>query len=98
MKPGAIFANFARGPIHDEAALVDALERGPLRAAALDVYQHEPKINPGLLRLAKTGRVMLLPHLGSATETARSQMATIALRNAARAMRGRRPPNAVNEI
>src|SRR3954466_9504345 len=76
MKRGALLVNTARGPIVDEAALVAVLEQGHLGGAALDVFEREPAVHPGLV-----GRddVVLLPHLGSATQETREAMARIAL-------------------
>ena len=92
MKRGAFLVNTARGPIVDEAALVRALESGRLRGAGLDVFQQEPKVHPGLV-----GRedVVLLPHLGSATEEVRLEMARMACTEIARAFRGDPPLNRV---
>jgi glyoxylate reductase len=78
MKRGAYLINTARGPLVDEEALCDALERGHLRGAGLDVYEHEPQVSPRLLRMKN---VVLLPHIGSATEEARNAMARIAATN-----------------
>jgi glyoxylate reductase len=78
MKPGAYLINTARGPLIDEKALCDALERGHIRGAGLDVYEHEPQVSPRLLRM---NNVVLLPHIGSATEEARNAMARIAATN-----------------
>lgn len=95
MKPSAILINTARGPVVDEEALVRALERGQIAGAGLDVYEEEPKVHPGLL-----GRddVVLLPHLGSATHHTRRRMVEIAMDNILAALRGARPPNALNEL
>jgi glyoxylate reductase len=95
MKSGALLVNTARGPIVDEAALVAALEGGHLGGAALDVFENEPAVHPGLL-----GRddVVLLPHLGSATRETRERMARIALEQIERVLRGERPTTAVNEV
>jgi glyoxylate reductase len=78
MKRGAYLINTARGPLIDEEALCDALERGLLRGAGLDVYEHEPRVSPRLLGLTN---VVLLPHIGSATEETRNAMARIAATN-----------------
>jgi glyoxylate reductase len=92
MKPGARLVNAARGPIVDEAALAEALRDGPLAAAALDVYEHEPEVHPALLELEN---VTLVPHLGSATVETRQAMAELAARNAIAAVRGEPLPTPV---
>jgi len=84
MKPGAIVVNTARGPVIDEAALIDALERRRIRGAGLDVYEAEPIIPP---RLRALDNVVLLPHLGSATEEARRGMWRQAWANLMRGIR-----------
>src|SRR5213596_725869 len=78
MRPTAFLINTARGDIVDEAALVTALERGQIAGAALDVYEQEPRVTPGLLKL---DNVVLLPHLGSATQETRVAMGLRALDN-----------------
>jgi glyoxylate reductase len=75
MKRGAYFVNTSRGKLMDEAALCDALESGALRGAALDVYEHEPDVSP---RLRALKNVVIVPHIGSATDEARDGMARIA--------------------
>lgn len=92
MRPGAILVNTARGAVVDEAALVRALESGRLRGAGLDVYEEEPAVSPGLL---DRDDVVLLPHLGSATERTRRRMAEMALEDAVAVVRGREPANPV---
>jgi glyoxylate reductase len=88
MKRGAYLINTARGALVDEDALCDALDSGQLRGAALDVYEHEPQINPRLLAMKN---VVLVPHIGSATEEARNAMARIAATNVLLFLRGREP-------
>jgi glyoxylate reductase len=88
MKRGAFLINTARGALVDESALCDALERGHLRGAALDVYEDEPRINPRLIALKN---VVLAPHIGSATEEARNAMGRIAATNVMLFLRGREP-------
>jgi glyoxylate reductase len=75
MKPGAYLVNTARGPVVDEEALVQALRDGAIAGAALDVYEREPLVHPGLLEL---GNVVLAPHSGSATLRTRETMARMA--------------------
>lgn len=78
MRAGAILVNTARGDVVDEAALATALADGPLAAAGLDVYEHEPRVSPALLAREN---VVLLPHLGSATVETRRAMGERALAN-----------------
>ena len=92
MKPGAILVNIARGDVVDEAALIAALEAGHLGGAGLDVYEREPEV-PEALRLREN--VVLLPHLGTATEEVRTDMAMRALANLAAFFKGDAPPDRV---
>ena len=93
MKPSAFLINTARGPIVDEAALVDALTAGTIAGAGLDVFENEPEVHAGLLGL---DNVVVVPHLGSATVETRSAMATTAARNVIEVLAGRDPINPVN--
>jgi len=93
MKPTAFLINTSRGPVVNEKALVLALKRGKIAGAGLDVYENEPKLSPGLSKLEN---VVLLSHIGSATEDTRGQMAVVAAKNAIAMLRGKRPPNIVN--
>ena len=92
MKPTAYLINTARGPIVDEQALVDALKAGQIAGVGLDVFEHEPKVNPGLLEL---DNAVLIPHLGSATVETRAAMADIAATNAIAILAGQTAPNLV---
>ena len=93
MKPSAILVNSTRGGVVDDAALVDALKRGVIRAAGLDVYENEPKLHPGFLAL---DNVVLAPHIGSSTESTRRAMAMTAAQNLVAALTTRNPANLVN--
>lgn len=94
MRPDALLVNTTRGPVVDEGALVEALEQGAIAGAALDVYEREPEVHPGLLGLEN---VVLAPHLGSATVSARDAMGMLCV-DALRAvlLDGRCPANALN--
>ena len=94
MKPTAILINTARGPIVDEAALVAALESGAIAGAALDVYEEEPAVHPGLPALHQ--HVVLAPHIGSATTRTRERMSLTAAANIVAVLGGGKAPNAVN--
>jgi glyoxylate reductase len=93
MRASAYLVNTARGPIVDEKALVQALEEKRIAGAALDVYEHEPTVEPGLINLPN---VVLTPHLGSAALDTRERVAGILVDNAIAVIEGRRPPNIYN--
>jgi len=93
MKPTALIINTARGPIIDEKALVKALQAGKIAGAGLDVFEHEPAIEPELLTMEN---VVLLPHIASASLKTRTLMATMASDNIVAHFHGQRPPNVVN--
>jgi glyoxylate reductase len=92
MKPTAYLINTSRGPVIDEAALVAALENGKIAGAALDVYENEPLIHPGL----KRANVVLAPHMASASLETRTKMACMAAENVVARFKGQRPPNMLN--
>jgi len=94
MKPGAYMINASRGGILDEDALVAALESGTLAGAGLDVWKHEPAIDPRLLALAN---VVMLPHMGSATYEGRLAMGDRVIANIRAWVDGHRPPDQVLE-
>ena len=93
MKPTAYLINVARGPVVDEAALVRALQRNQIAGAALDVYEHEPAMAPGL---AECQNAVLVPHIASASQDTRDKMATMAATNAVAHLCRERAPNIVN--
>jgi glyoxylate reductase len=92
MKPTSFLINTSRGPVVDEAALVQALESKKIAGAALDVYEKEPLIQPGL----KRPNVVLAPHIASASLETRTKMACIAAQNVVALFKGQRPPNILN--
>jgi glyoxylate reductase len=92
LQPHAIVVNTARGEIIDEAALASMLQKGELAAAGLDVYEHEPAINPKLLKLAN---VVLTPHMSSATIEDRIDMGEKVIINIRTWMDGHKPPDRV---
>ena len=93
MRPSAYLVNTARGPIVEEKALVKALEEKSIAGAALDVYEREPRVEPGLINLPN---VVLTPHLGSAARETRERAAAIVVENILAVIEGRRPPNLYN--
>ena len=93
MKRTAFLVNTSRGPVVDEAALAEALENKKIAGAALDVFEHEPKVHPALLTRKD---VILTPHMASASLETRTKMAVMAANNVVALFEGRRPPNALN--
>jgi len=94
MKKTSFLINVARGPIVDEKALVRALKENQIAGAALDVYENEPHLTPGLSELPN---VIVVPHIGSASIATRTKMATIAATNLVTGLSGKIPPNLVNK-
>jgi lactate dehydrogenase-like 2-hydroxyacid dehydrogenase len=93
MKPTAILVNTSRGPVVDEAALADALERRVIAGAGIDVFEREPQVHPRLLKLEN---VVLAPHIASASVDTRRKMSLMAADNAVAVLEGRLPANLVN--
>jgi glyoxylate reductase len=92
MKPSAYLVNTSRGPVVDEKALVQALKSGTIRAAGLDVFEHEPKLAPGL---AKLPNVIVSPHIASASEETRGKMSELVAFNVNEFFLGNPPPHVV---
>jgi glyoxylate reductase len=95
LRPDAYVVNTARGEVIDENALTRMIEAGEVGGAGLDVFEHEPAVNPKLVRLARAGKVVLLPHLGSATIEGRAEMGAKVIINIQTFMDGHRPPDRV---
>lgn len=93
MKATAYLINVGRGPIVDESALLVALQQQTIAGAALDVYEHEPKVTAGLEKLTN---VILTPHIGNATVEARALMGTIVANNVIRVEEGQAAKFVVN--
>jgi len=92
MKPSAYLVNTSRGPIIDEQALVEALKNRTIKGAALDVFENEPALAPGL---AEIDNIIITPHIASATEETRSKMSEMAADNIIDALEGKIPQNIV---
>jgi glyoxylate reductase len=95
IRPEAYVVNTARGEVIDENALARLIEAGEIAGAGLDVFEHEPAVSPKLVKLAKAGKVVLLPHLGSATVEGRVDMGEKVIVNIKTFMDGHRPPDRV---
>jgi glyoxylate reductase len=95
LRANAIVINTSRGEVVDENALARMLENGEIAGAGLDVFEHAPAVSPKLLKLAKAGKVTLLPHMGSATREGRIDMGEKVIINVKTFMDGHRPPDRV---
>lgn len=95
LRPQTLVVNTARGEIIDENALARLIESGEIAGAGLDVFEHEPAVSPRLVKLARAGKVVLLPHMGSATEEGRLDMGEKVIVNIKTFMDGHRPPDRV---
>jgi len=95
IRPEAYIVNTARGEVIDENALARLIETGDIAGAGLDVFEHEPAVNPKLVKLARAGKVVLLPHLASATLEGRVDMGEKVIINIKTFLDGHRPPDRV---
>jgi glyoxylate reductase len=95
IRSDAYIVNTARGEVIDENALVKLIAEGEIAGAGLDVFEQEPAINPKLTRLARTGKVVLLPHMGSATIEGRIDMGEKVIVNIKTFLDGHKPPDRV---
>ena len=95
LRPEAYVVNTSRGEVIDENALARLIEAGDIAGAGLDVFEHEPAVNPKLVKLAREGKVVLLPHMGSATIEGRIDMGEKVIINIKTFMDGHRPPDRV---
>jgi gluconate 2-dehydrogenase len=93
MKPTAILINASRGGVVDDSALIEALRKEMIAGAGLDVFENEPKLNPGFLDLKN---VVLAPHIASSSKATRLRMAMLAAQNLVAALTGKTPPNLLN--
>jgi D-3-phosphoglycerate dehydrogenase len=90
MKPSSYLINTSRGPVVDEEALVEVLKNRIIKGAAIDVFENEPRLSPGLVGL---DNIVLTPHIASATQETRSKMAELAAENIIAGLEGKEPPN-----
>jgi glyoxylate reductase len=95
IRPGAYVVNTARGEVIDENTLARLIESGEIAGAGLDVFEHEPAVNPRLVKLARAGKVVLLPHMGSATVEGRVDMGEKVIINIRAFIDGHKPPDRV---
>lgn len=95
MKKTAVLVNTARGPVVDEQALLEALKKGDIFGAGIDVWENEPNLTPGLVDLEN---IVITPHTASATVEARNNMSRVAAENIIAALKGQAPPNLVKPI
>jgi glyoxylate reductase len=95
IRPGAYVVNTARGEVIDENVLAKLIESGAIAGAGLDVFEHEPAVSSRLLKLARAGKVVLLPHMGSATIEGRIEMGEKVVINIRAFMDGHKPPDRV---
>jgi glyoxylate reductase len=95
MRPEAYIVNTARGEVIDENALIRLIDSGKIAGAGLDVFEHEPAVNPRLAKLARENKVVLLPHMGSATVEGRIDMGEKVIINIKTFMDGHKPPDRV---
>jgi len=98
MKRDTVVINTARGDLIDEEAMISALENDKLAGAGLDVFAHEPAVNPRLMKLAEQGKAVILPHMGSATIEGRMEMGDRVIINIRTMCDGHRPPDRVLPI
>ncbi|MBR1216690.1 D-glycerate dehydrogenase [Bradyrhizobium sp. U87765 SZCCT0131] len=95
VRKNAYIVNTARGEIIDEDTLTKLIEAGDIAGAGLDVFEHEPAVSPKLVRLARAGKVVLLPHMGSATIEGRVEMGEKVIINIRTFLDGHKPPDRV---
>ncbi|MCC7347638.1 MAG: D-glycerate dehydrogenase, partial [Variibacter sp.] len=95
IRPQAYVVNTARGEVIDEATLARLIENGEIAGAGLDVFEREPAVNPRLIKMARAGKVVLLPHMGSATIEGRVEMGEKVIVNIKMFIDGHKPPDRV---